>query len=140
MSSSAEMPVQMQKGTAMHHEGRKGKVLVDRRDGEGVKSTELFQGGFQLAGWGLQDSGDTPPPTVRSGGQRSLWKVVLSLGPNTRGICSAQATQPDEAELQKTTSKASTATGTRSPRSPPAELDSISSHEGGHNSPWAGSH
>lgn len=51
----------MQKGTAMHHEGTKGKVLVDRRDGEGVKSTGLFQGGFQLAGWGLQDPGGTPP-------------------------------------------------------------------------------
>ena len=50
----------MQKGTAMHHEGRKGKVLVDRRDGEGVKSTELFQGGFQLAG-AFRIQGTHPP-------------------------------------------------------------------------------
>lgn len=28
---------------------------------EGVKSTGLFQGGFQLAGWGLQDSGAHTP-------------------------------------------------------------------------------
>ena len=56
------MPAQMQKGTEMHHEGRKGKVLGQTGEmRECVKSTGLFQGGFQLAGWGLQDSGGTHP-------------------------------------------------------------------------------
>lgn len=61
MSSGAEMPVQMQKGTAMQHEGRKGKVLVDREMGRVSRAQNCSRVGFSLLVGAFRIQGAHPP-------------------------------------------------------------------------------